>query len=59
MTLYLENKYLTNNQCIMKTQDYIAPEILEFETSTETGFAQSQEAKAIANDPYDYEELTW
>lgn len=43
----------------MKTQDYIAPEILEFETSTETGFAQSQEAKAIANDPYDYEEITW
>ncbi len=43
----------------MKAQDYIAPEILEFETSTETGFAQSQEAKAIANDPYDYEELTW
>lgn len=43
----------------MKTQDYIAPEILKFETSTETGFAQSQEAKAIANDTYDYEELTW
>lgn len=43
----------------MKTQDYIAPEILEFETSTETGFAQSMEAKAIANDPYEYEELTW
>ena len=43
----------------MKPLDYIAPEILLFETSTETVFAQYQEAKAIANDPYASEELTW